>query len=52
MADRLADAAKLRNLLVHLYLDVDQTKLWEALQHLDDLSAFAATIVAGMDDAG
>ena len=42
---RLADAARLRNVLVHVYLDLDQQRLWEALQQLDDLVQFAAAVV-------
>jgi uncharacterized protein YutE (UPF0331/DUF86 family) len=42
LAARLGDAAGLRNLLVHEYTAVDHGKLWEALDELDDLRAFAA----------
>lgn len=40
----LADAARQRNLLVHLYLEIDDTKVFAALEHLDDLRAFAAVV--------
>lgn len=43
---RLGVAAGQRNLLVHDYLDVDDAKVFAALEHLDDLRAFAA-VVAG-----
>jgi uncharacterized protein YutE (UPF0331/DUF86 family) len=42
LAARLGDAAGLRNLLVHEYTAVDHGKLWDALDDLDDLRAFAA----------
>jgi uncharacterized protein YutE (UPF0331/DUF86 family) len=42
LAARLGDAAGLRNLLVHEYAEVDHGKLWDALDELDDLRAFAA----------
>ncbi len=42
LASRLADAAGMRNVLVHGYLDVDDEAVWSALAHLDDLREFAA----------
>ncbi len=42
LAERLADAAGMRNVLVHGYLEVDDEAVWNALAHLDDLSEFAA----------
>lgn len=42
LASRLGQAARQRNLLVHAYLDIDDHKLFESLDHLDDLRAFAA----------
>jgi uncharacterized protein YutE (UPF0331/DUF86 family) len=45
LATRMAGWAGLRNLLVHLYLDVDHGRLHEILRtELDDLSAYAAAI--------
>lgn len=41
-AGRLGDAAGLRNLLVHEYVAVDHSKVWDAIGRLDDLRAFAA----------
>jgi uncharacterized protein YutE (UPF0331/DUF86 family) len=41
LAERMAEAARLRNLLVHLYLDVDDKKVFAALGQLDDLREFA-----------
>lgn len=42
LADRLGDAAGMRNILVHGYLEVDDEAVWGALAHLDDLRQFAA----------
>ncbi|MBW8060335.1 MAG: DUF86 domain-containing protein [Solirubrobacterales bacterium] len=42
LAERLADAAGMRNILVHGYLEVDDEAVWGALDHLDDLRQFAA----------
>lgn len=42
LADRLEDAAGMRNVLVHGYLDVDEKIVWGALERLDDLRQFAA----------
>jgi uncharacterized protein YutE (UPF0331/DUF86 family) len=44
LAERLAAAAGLRNLLVHAYAELDDEKVWEALGQLDDLRAFAAAV--------
>jgi uncharacterized protein YutE (UPF0331/DUF86 family) len=41
LAERLAKAASMRNVLVHLYLEVDDEAVWDALSHLDDLRQFA-----------
>lgn len=41
LAARLARAAGLRNVLVHMYLDVDDREVFAALGRLDDLRAFA-----------
>jgi len=42
LATRLANAAGMRNVLVHGYLEVDDEVVWGALSHLDDLREFAA----------
>jgi uncharacterized protein YutE (UPF0331/DUF86 family) len=42
LAERLAAAAGLRNILVHDYLEIDDDVLWRTLDHLDDLRDFAA----------
>jgi uncharacterized protein YutE (UPF0331/DUF86 family) len=49
LAQRLANAARLRNILVHLYLDIDDREVFGALQNLDDLREFAR-IVQGLAD--
>jgi uncharacterized protein YutE (UPF0331/DUF86 family) len=42
LAERLAQAARQRNLLVHAYLDIDDRRVFDSLARLDDLRAFAA----------
>jgi len=49
LADRLAEAAKQRNLLVHLYLDIDDAKVFKSLSHLDDLRQFGAFVADQLD---
>lgn len=44
LADRLQRATGLRNLLVHAYLEVDPTRIWDQLGQLDDLRAFALAV--------
>jgi uncharacterized protein YutE (UPF0331/DUF86 family) len=44
LASRLRSAAGMRNLLVHLYAEVDDGKVWEALARLDDLRDFAVAV--------
>lgn len=41
LAQRLGDAAGMRNILVHEYLEIDPRQVWAALERLDDLRAFA-----------
>lgn len=49
LADRLAEAAKQRNLLVHLYLDINHEKVFKSLSHLDDLRQFGAFVADQLD---
>lgn len=49
LAARLRLAAGLRNLLVHAYLDIDPDRLWQHLEHLDDLEAFALAVTEHLD---
>lgn len=44
LADRLSAAAKQRNLLVHLYLEIDDKAVFASLGSLDDLRRFAAIV--------
>ena len=45
LAQALADWAGLRNVLVHLYLEVDQTRIWQILTgNLDQLESMAAAV--------
>lgn len=52
LAARMGDAAGLRNILVHDYLELDEDVVWGALGHLDDLRGFAAFVLAKLDQAG
>jgi uncharacterized protein YutE (UPF0331/DUF86 family) len=49
LAKGLGNAAGLRNILVHDYLDLDDNAIWDALSHLDDLRQFAAFAVERLD---
>jgi len=49
LATRLEDAAGLRSVLVHGYLDVDDRRVWQALGQLDDLRAFAAAALKAVE---
>jgi uncharacterized protein YutE (UPF0331/DUF86 family) len=55
LAKRLGDAARQRNLLVHLYMEIDDKAVFASLAFLDDLREFAK-VVAGLakpdDSAG
>lgn len=42
LGDSLAAAAGQRNVLVHMYLDIDDREVFAALDRLDDLRRFAA----------
>lgn len=44
LAERLSDAASMRNVLVHAYREVDDARVWEALSNLDDLRQFATAV--------
>jgi hypothetical protein len=44
LAERLRSAAGMRNVLVHEYLDVDRSRVWEVVEHPDDLVAFCAAV--------
>lgn len=44
LAQRLGDAAKQRNLIVHLYMEIDDRSVFASLTHLDDLREFAVAV--------
>jgi uncharacterized protein YutE (UPF0331/DUF86 family) len=44
LAERLGNAAGMRNVIVHEYLAVDDDFVWEALENPDDLREFAAFV--------
>jgi uncharacterized protein YutE (UPF0331/DUF86 family) len=44
LAGRLGDAARQRNLLVHLYMEIDDRAVFASLQWLDDFRQFAAVV--------
>jgi uncharacterized protein YutE (UPF0331/DUF86 family) len=44
LAARLGSMVGLRNLLVHEYDEIDESRLLSALNHLDDLRAFAQAV--------
>lgn len=47
LAERLTNAKKFRNVLVHDYVSVDPEKVRQHLQHdIDDLKSFAQTVAA------
>jgi uncharacterized protein YutE (UPF0331/DUF86 family) len=49
LAGRLAAAVRLRNILVHGYLDVDHGRLFDELGWIDDAAAFAAAIERSLE---
>lgn len=50
LADRLARAAGQRNILVHMYLDIDDAEVFASLGRLDDLREFARVVQSLADD--
>jgi uncharacterized protein YutE (UPF0331/DUF86 family) len=44
VVDRLATAMGLRNILAHLYLDIDHGRLFDELGWIDDSERFAAAV--------
>jgi uncharacterized protein YutE (UPF0331/DUF86 family) len=52
LADRLAAAARQRNLLIHLYLDIDDREVFSSLGRLDDLRSFAEVVQRFADESG
>lgn len=50
LADTMARAVALRNLLVHEYADIDDRRVVDHLGHLDDVDAFVAALVGLVRD--
>lgn len=44
LALRLGNAARQRNLIVHLYMEIDDRAVFASLAYLDDLREFATTV--------
>jgi uncharacterized protein YutE (UPF0331/DUF86 family) len=44
LTDRLAAAVRLRNVLVHMYLDIDHGRLFDELEWIEDTERFAACV--------
>jgi len=49
LADHLSEAARQRNVLVHLYLEIDDRKVFASLESLDDLREFAKVVASQID---
>lgn len=53
LAEKLEGWAGLRNVLVHLYLEVDHERVWEILtEDLDQLADFAAAVAEAASQEG
>lgn len=48
----VASAVGFRNVLVHGYVDVDDARVAQFLDRLDDLAAFVAAVARWTDEAG
>ena len=46
LTERLAAAVRLRNILVHMYLDIDHGRLFDELDWIEDTERFAASVEA------
>lgn len=44
LAESMADAAGLRNAIAHVYLDLDQARVFDGLQRTGELKRFAAAV--------
>jgi uncharacterized protein YutE (UPF0331/DUF86 family) len=51
LGDSLAAAAGQRNVLVHMYMDIDDREVFAALERLDALRSFA-TVAQSLADRG
>jgi len=52
LAERLSAAVRLRNILVHGYLDIDHGRLYDELGWIEDTAAFATGIEQWLTTAG
>ena len=52
VAERLRNAARQRNLLVHLYMEIDDRAVFASQAYLDDLREFAAAVQDLADPGG
>lgn len=53
LGDRLGQMARLRNLLVHVYWQVNDAKIWEVpREHLGDLEAYLAAVGTAIREHG
>jgi uncharacterized protein YutE (UPF0331/DUF86 family) len=50
LAERLAGAVRLRNILVHGYLDLDHGRLFDELGWIEDAAEFAVVIERWLED--
>jgi uncharacterized protein YutE (UPF0331/DUF86 family)/predicted nucleotidyltransferase len=50
LADLMVDAVRFRNVLVHLYADVDHERVLDHLAHLGDLDRFVAALARLLED--
>lgn len=49
LADRMSEAAKQRNLLVHFYMEIDDGEVFASLESLDDLRRFGEIVGRELD---
>lgn len=52
LALRMGNATKQRNLIVHLYMEIDDRAVFASLAYLDDLRGFATTVERLADSGG
>ena len=50
LGERLAGAVRLRNILVHGYLDIDHGRLFDELGWVEEAAAFAATLERWLEE--
>jgi uncharacterized protein YutE (UPF0331/DUF86 family) len=52
LSERLAAATRLRNILVHMYLDIDHGRLFDELAWIEDVETFAVAVQEWLDRQG